>query len=270
MVQRSAVNTDAASSGAAQASDQAERASVQAEQIPDQVSPRDVREAWEKALRRNKVVRWFVRWLPHRVTILIRTVLRFEHSVISRVRYRWHRSLQLRVIATTLVISTVMIAVLGFFLTEQIADGLLLSAENAARSQALAGLNSARSLSGLTSSQPSNATAETFMWNAAEALQPTVSSNTNYYVVVGLNSRVANVYSRWVSDSVAPDASLPSGLIASVEAEQAQQQHQGKAENLLYYAPTTLMFTDGGPGQPAIATAGWPGPPSVNIRLVGA
>jgi len=236
MVERSAVNVGAASSGTVPASTQ-----------------HDVREAWEKALRRNRVVRWFVRWLPHRVTVLIRTTLRLEHSVITRVLQRWHRSLQLRVIGSTLVISTIMIAVLGFFLTEQIASGLLVNAENSARSQALAGLNAARSLPGLTSSYPSSTAAEQFMWSAAGALQPTASSDTTYYVVVGLNARVSPVYARWVSDSVAPGPTLPQGLVANVQEEQTEQQHQGKAENLLYYAPTALTFTDGSQSQPAIA-----------------
>ena len=78
------------------------------------------------ALRRKKWVRWFVSWLPHRLTVAIRSLLRWEHLAIAKVRHRWHRSLQLRVVGTTLVISAAVIAVLGFFLTEQIADGLLL------------------------------------------------------------------------------------------------------------------------------------------------
>jgi two-component system sensor histidine kinase MtrB len=249
MVERSAARAGAASSGAASASPQAVAVSAVTEQAP----PRDVRAAWEMALRRNKVVRWFVRWLPHRITILLRTALRWQHALIGKVGQRWHRSLQLRVIGTTLVLSTIMIAVLGFFLTEQIADGLLVSAKNSALSQSLAALNSARSLPGQTSSAPTNAAAENFMWSAASALQPTNSATTNFYVVVGLNSRVSHVYARWVSDSVDPDASLPSTLVTSVQAEQAAQQRQGKPESLLYYAPTNLQFTGSNSGQPAIA-----------------
>src|SRR5262245_20145830 len=107
---------------------------------------RDARDAWEMALRRKKWVRWAVSWLPHRLTIGVRTALRWEHLVVGKVRQRWHRSLQLRVVGTTLVISATVIAVLGFFLTEQIAEGLLLNAEHTARTQTLAGLNAARSL----------------------------------------------------------------------------------------------------------------------------
>ena len=85
----------------------------------------DVRAAWEMALRRKKWVRWIVSWLPHQLTIAIRSLLRWEHLIIAKVRHRWHRSLQLRVVSTTLVISAAVIAVLGFFLTAQIGEPYL-------------------------------------------------------------------------------------------------------------------------------------------------
>src|ERR1700759_2138250 len=97
----------------------------------------DVREAWEMALRRKKWVRWIVSWLPHQLTITIRTLLRWQHLVTARIRHQWRRALQLRVVGTTLVISVTVIAVLGFFLTEQIAGGLLRNAETSAEVQAL-------------------------------------------------------------------------------------------------------------------------------------
>jgi two-component system, OmpR family, sensor histidine kinase MtrB len=211
----------------------------------------DVREAWEMTLRRNKLVRWLVRWLPHRVTILLRSTLRLEHWIVAKALQRWHRSLQLRVVGTTLVISATMIAVLGFFLTYQISAGLTNNAENSARIQALAGLNTARSLPGLSQSPANQTAAEQFMYTVAAALQPTGSGNTNYYVVVGLNADVKNVYTQWFSASV-NTATLPPTLISDVQAEQAAQE-QGKDESLLYYAPTTLTFTDGGPSDAAIA-----------------
>jgi two-component system, OmpR family, sensor histidine kinase MtrB len=212
----------------------------------------DVREAWEMTLRRNRLVRWLVKWLPHRLTIGIRAVLRWEHWVTAKMLQRWHRSLQLRVIGTTLVISASVIAVLGFFLTEQIAGDLTLKAENFAVTQALAGLNIARSLPGLTASPSNETAAEQFMYSAAASLQQTDTGNINYYVVVGLNSDVRNVYTQWVSASVDAAATLPATLIGDVQAEQTAQQ-QGKDENLLYYVPTALTFTDGGPSQAAIA-----------------
>src|SRR5258708_7210114 len=145
------------------------------------------REAWEMALRRNRVVRWLVSWLPHRLTIALRTFLRWQHSVIAKVPQRWPPSLQLRVIGTTLVISALMVAVLGFFLPSQIADGLLANAEGAAHNQALAGQNVALRLSGYSSLPTSNSAAETFMMTAAGTLeQQTGIGNPRYYVVVRL------------------------------------------------------------------------------------
>ena len=45
------------------------------------------------AMRRNRVVRWLVSWLPHRVTITLRAVLRWQHSIVVKGRQRWNRSL---------------------------------------------------------------------------------------------------------------------------------------------------------------------------------
>ncbi|HVT67984.1 MAG TPA: hypothetical protein VHF26_09570, partial [Trebonia sp.] len=134
---------------------------------------RDVREAWEMALRRKKWVRWIVGWLPHRLTIAIRSLLRWEHLIIAKIRHRWHRSLQLRVVGTTLVISASVIAVLGFFLTEQIASGLLYNAETSARAQALTGLSTAQSQPGLTSAPANGQVAMQVMWKIGLQLQPT-------------------------------------------------------------------------------------------------
>jgi two-component system sensor histidine kinase MtrB len=208
------------------------------------------------AMRRNKVVRWLVSWLPHRVTIILRATLRWEHSLVAKVGRRWHRSLQLRVIGTTLVISTMMIAVLGFFLTYQIADGLLANAENTAHSQAVTGLNQARSLPdlNLNAAPQSNSAAERFMLTVGAVLeQQTGASDTNYYVVVGLRSDFPLGFSPWVSPTV-NTSTLPPGLIRSVEKEQAATSAAGTSDYTLYFTPTTLRFNQPGPpSMPAIA-----------------
>jgi len=228
----------------------AEGASVPAPAAP---SHRDVREAWEMSLRRKKLVRWLVSWLPHRLTILIRSLLRVEHLVTGKVKYRWRRSLQLRVVGTTLVISATVIAVLGFFLTEQIAYGLLTNAENSAKTQALDGLNTARSQPGLTQ-LPTPETAQEFMTGIAQKLQPQNSGSPTYYVVIGLNSELADQagYSPWVT-SVDPTATLPPALVQDVRQEQHAEEYQGTEETLLYYAPTALTLNSGGPTKSAVA-----------------
>ena len=102
-MERSAFNPDAAGSVPESPSAvPAQGIPAQAASVPAQAAPshRDAREAWEMSLRRKKLVRWVVSWLPHRLTILIRSLLRVEHSVTGKVKYRWRRSLQLRVVGT--------------------------------------------------------------------------------------------------------------------------------------------------------------------------
>ncbi len=197
------------------------------------------------ALRRKKWVRWIVSWLPHRLTIAARTLLRLQHLVIAKLRHRWRRSLQLRVVGTTLVISATVIAVLGFFLTEQIASGLLINAENTARAQVVTGLNTAQSQSALTAPPNDGQAAMQVMASIDHLLQPT-SGTASYSVAVGLNAdlRAKPGYSPWAETGFDAGATLPAALVASVQHEQLELA-SGKTENLLYYAPTTLVTSDG-------------------------
>jgi two-component system sensor histidine kinase MtrB len=204
------------------------------------------------ALRRKRWVRWFVSWLPHELTVVIRTLLRWEHLVLDKIRHRWYRSLQLRVVGTTLVISAVVVAVLGFFLTEQIAGGLTLNAETAARAQVMTSFNTARSQTGLNTPPVSGQAAMQFMRSTAVLLQPT-SGTQSYSVAVGLNADLADRpgYPEWAASFDAA-ATLPSSLLASVQQEQVAQ-GRGKTGNLLYFVPVTLTVTVGGQSTPAIA-----------------
>ncbi|MGH3280454.1 MAG: MtrAB system histidine kinase MtrB [Trebonia sp.] len=213
----------------------------------------DVREAWERALRRKTWVRWTVSWLPHGLTIAIRSLLRWEHAITAKVKHRWHRSLQLRVVGTTLVISATVIAILGFFLTEQVADGLLLNAENSARAQAMASLSVAQSQPGVTKTPTNWQATGQVMEETAALIQP-ASGTASYGVAVGLNTTLLPTpgFYKW-SSTFDANATLPATLRGSVQQEQEQAQEQGKAKNQLYYAPTTLIPSPGGQGKPAIA-----------------
>jgi two-component system, OmpR family, sensor histidine kinase MtrB len=204
------------------------------------------------ALRRKTWVRFVVRHLPHGLTIAIRTLLRLEHLLIAKIRHRWHRSLQLRVVGTTLVISATVIAVLGFFLTEQISGGLVLNAETSARAQVLTGYSTARSQAGLTAPPASGQEASQVMQSIARLLQPTNGTDA-YSVSVGLNADLAARpgFPEWATTIDAADT-LPAGLRAEVQAEQLAQA-AGKTESQLFYTPTTLSVTAGGQGTPAIA-----------------
>jgi two-component system, OmpR family, sensor histidine kinase MtrB len=249
-MERPAVAPDAAGAPAAPAQTPPAAGKPVPAAAPPPRDPRDVREAWEMSLRRKKWVRWFVSWLPQRLTYGIRALLRLEHLLIAKIRLRWRRSLQLRVVGTTLVISAVMVAVIGFFLTEQIAGGLLTNAETSDREQVLTGLSNAQS--GLTTPPTSGQAANQFIYSLDSSLQPTTNSAGSYNVAVGVSADLAGQpgYSPWASTFDTHD-SLPASLLASVEQE--QKASDGGAGNQLYYASTTLYLTSGGTGIPAIA-----------------
>ena len=90
------------------------------------------RRSWITAFRRSAFGRAIIRRLPARFKRWLRVGRRWQRSVVAQVRLRWHRSLQLRVVSTTLVLSVLVIAVLGFFLVQSVEAGLLNSAENSA------------------------------------------------------------------------------------------------------------------------------------------
>jgi two-component system sensor histidine kinase MtrB len=253
-MERYSVNPDAVGTPTAQVPPMpAHPAPAKPPPVPaSQRDQRDVREAWEMALRRKKWVRWIVSWLPHRLTIAIRSLLRLEHLVIAKVRHRWHRSLQLRVVGTTLVISATMIAILGFFLTEQINDGLLVNAETSARAQVLTALNTARSLPDLNQQPASGQSAMQFMRKTGQLLQPT-NGTASYTVVVAPSANLAEQAGvpQWAT-SIAAGASLPAALLYEVQQEQTEVRN-GKVENLLFYTPTALTFDGQRSGTPAIA-----------------
>jgi two-component system sensor histidine kinase MtrB len=52
---------------------------------------------------------------------------------------RWRRSIQLRVVTTTLLVSSIVVAVLGFVVLQQVSGGVLEAKTNAARAEARAG-----------------------------------------------------------------------------------------------------------------------------------
>src|SRR5260370_19745015 len=101
------------------------------------------RHNWITAFRRSALGRAIIRRLPGRFKRWLRVGRRWQRSVVAQIRLRWHRSLQLRVVSTTLVLSVLVIAVLGFFLVQSVAAGLLTTAENSADPQLRNGLTSA-------------------------------------------------------------------------------------------------------------------------------
>jgi two-component system sensor histidine kinase MtrB len=203
---------------------------------------------WLTAFRRSAFGRAIIRRLPSRVKRLLRAGRRWQRGVVRRMRVRWHRSLQLRVVSTTLLLSALVIAVLGFFLIQSIAAGLLTSAENSAANQVIEGHYEGLNL--VPSSEPSDSLA------VAQTITSTLqlrSGNTGSYLVfIQLTS--SQDQGSWVGQrGVNVTATISQELIAAVTAAQRPENFVTQLNPLPHYEPTTLVYNSTQPSVPALA-----------------
>jgi two-component system sensor histidine kinase MtrB len=206
--------------------------------------------------RRSAVGRAVGRRLPVRVKRWLRVGRRWQRKVLARVKFRWHRSLQLRVVSTTLLLSVLVIAVLGFFLIQSVAAGLLTSAENAADSQVRNGRTAALGLSSVNVLEPASpydaATVVSVATTTARLLQQPSGSTGSYLVFIQLTDIVPAVV-HWVGQSnVNITATIPPVLIDKVNDEQGGENNTDKDTAPPLYEPTTLVYNSG-PSVPALA-----------------
>ena len=165
-------------------------------------------------------------------------------------RERWHRSLQLRVVGTTLAVSAFVVTVLGFFLMQQIASGLLANTEKQANSQLFDGMEQALSQSGVTTPPKASGQASTVMHAIAKDLQAGSGPGSDYSVaILASPSRLPRVqlYLNGYSEGLAL-SSISDTLADDVEAAQ----NKG-ADTQTYQQPTRLAYSDGTPPVPALA-----------------
>jgi len=199
-----------------------------------------------------------MRRLPAGVRRLLFTGRRWQRNIVAQLRSRWHRSLQLRVVSTTLVLSALVIAVLGFFLVEQISSGLLTSAETAARAQADAGRTSELGQTSVDMLEPpaNQFVAEDNAELIARTLQEQASGNTGSYLVfVQLTNIHGGSSVQWVGQrNVDVTATIPSDLIRQVRGEQKQVRYDNDHYAPPLAQPTTLSYASGpGTSGPALA-----------------
>jgi two-component system sensor histidine kinase MtrB len=111
---------------------------------------------------------------------------RSTHAALVALADQWRRSLQLRVITATLVVSGLVVAVLGVVLMQEIAQNVIGSKEKAADNIASVGLNLAKNTIGVTGTPTSSA--PQLMYGIVQKLQATGSSGpgNNYAVMVTL------------------------------------------------------------------------------------
>ena len=219
------------------------------------VSVRTGRRSWVTAFRRSAFGRAVIRRLPVRVQALAAGRARWQRGVIAQVKMRWHRSLQLRVVSTTLVLSVLVIAVLGFFLIQSVVAGLLNNAENSADAQVKNGLASAVGQPNVLD-QPLSGDASVAK-TTARALQSASGSSGSYYLIFIQLTNIPAATVTWVGQTnVNIDETIPPTLITKVSGEQQSQRYDNQNIDTapLVYEPTTLVYNPGqGTSVPALA-----------------
>lgn len=164
---------------------------------------------------------------------LVRRQVRSAAGLASR---RWRRSLQLRVVGTTLVVSVAVVAVLGIFLIQQITAGLLEHERTLALAQTSAGLEFAQTDANLQGPNPVTA-----LPLLASRLQLGSGPGITYYVVIHSTSPGVT----WVTADRGLAPSIPPQLQSEVAGERGQSS--------LWSVPTMLMSTDHKALGPALA-----------------
>jgi two-component system, OmpR family, sensor histidine kinase MtrB len=123
-----------------------------------------------------------LRRLAHRRGDALRRRLTSAHLVL---RARWLRSLQLRVVTTTLLISAVMVTMLGFFLMQQITSDQLKVKEQQAGNAVQNGLISAQTEPAVNS-RPDGTTSQNLMDTVVGRLQSPPDEESSYGVAIML------------------------------------------------------------------------------------
>jgi two-component system sensor histidine kinase MtrB len=163
-------------------------------------------------------------------------------SAAGRLLRVWHKSLQLRVIGTTIVVSVVVVAVLGIFLVNQIAAGLLASERTSALNETTNGLAIAQAQPALQGTGGGNSLA---LNSLASTLQARSGPGNRFDVVIVQNG----------GGSPLAGVAIVQGLERSIPAqltEQVTQEQKRARSDRLWYQPTTLTVSGQAP-QPALA-----------------
>jgi two-component system sensor histidine kinase MtrB len=209
----------------------------------------DRQQDWITVFVRSSFGKAVMRRLPDRVRRGLFVMRRWQRQILAQLRSRWHRSLQLRVVSTTLVLSALVIAVLGFFLVQSISAGLLSSAESADRVQVQDGARQVLNQTSLHVLDPPNGQASALI--IASALQRTSGVTGNYLVFVQVTS--GPVGAQWAGQrTVNITTTIPPALIAAVNREQPIYDNDKPATP--WSEPTVLTYVPGyGAATPALA-----------------
>jgi two-component system, OmpR family, sensor histidine kinase MtrB len=172
----------------------------------------------------------------------LRRRLTAAHVVL---RARWLRSLQLRVVTTTLLISTVMVTVLGFFLMQQITSDQLKAKELTAGNSVQTGLISAQTEPAVDS-RPDGIAAQNLMDTIVGRLQSPANAESSYGVAFMLAAAYSGppVYrlGETAGIVISPINQIPEGLRSKVG------ELQKKGESKASFTFASMSPPSGGSG----------------------
>lgn len=161
-----------------------------------------------------------VRYGLARVRWLVRLAFRLRRRgrrIVARLVDRWRRSLQLRVITATFLVSCLVVVVLGFVLMQEIAQNIITGKEKSAANVAAVGLAAAQNWPSVQLAAGPGSTQLTY--NIASRLETGASSSgTDIAFIVTLKGHP--VYTRGAEYGFAGSAPAPpASLVARVEHE---------------------------------------------------
>ncbi len=220
------------------------------EGVPSEVEPGRPRDSepagpsWAALLLRRAARR-----LPPQVRRVLRAGQLRARRLTGQLRRRWQRSLQLRVVATTVVICVVVATVLGFFLVQQIASGLLNSARSSAATQLAEGLSVAKDDAGLEGPATSRVKSLTSLARTLQSLSgPSATFDVVIFAQPAGDSAFGGTYG---NQNLDVSGSIPQRVIQKV----TQEQQKGRTDKL-WSSPTLLHYHNRRPADPGLAIGG--------------
>jgi two-component system, OmpR family, sensor histidine kinase MtrB len=183
----------------------------------------------QAAERRGRAAAGYVlaraRWLV-RLAFRLR---RRGRRIVVRLVDRWRRSLQLRVITATFLVSCLVVVVLGFVLMQEIAQNIITGKEKSAANVAAVGLATAQNWQGVGQAKPGPG-ANQLTFNIVKRLETGESnSGTDFAVIVTLRPSDEGdpAYTRGAAVGFSGSVPAPpASLVARVEHEGSPSQMQ--------------------------------------------
>ena len=174
-----------------------------------------------------------------RLRSLAGRVRRRVGRVLRRVTRRWRRSIQVRVVSSTLVVSAIVVAFLGFVVLQQVKEGLIGAKLRSSVAEEQLGVTNARTL---LSKEAGSLDVQAQLQEVVQALSPLQGGQEGGYDVVGYELVTGT------PSKTAP--ALNPGLLASSVPDKLTKAVNGNSQ--YYYTYTRLVYDVGArsPGGP--------------------